>query len=165
MTPPTQPSPAPASDAATATSPPEYRAAVARIVRAFETLTPASVAMLDTLYTPHARFKDPFNDVRGLADIQRIFSHMYVALNGPHFVVTQTIQEGNHCFLTWEFRFRFRRFDTQTPQSIQGGSHLQLAPDGRILSHRDYWDAAEELYEKLPVLGGLMRWLKRRVNT
>jgi hypothetical protein len=30
--------------------------------------------------------------------------------------------------------------------------------------HRDYWDAAEELYEKLPVLGGLMRWLKTRAN-
>jgi hypothetical protein len=28
----------------------------------------------------------------------------------------------------------------------------------------DYWDAAEELYEKLPVLGGLMRWLKRAAN-
>jgi hypothetical protein len=24
---------------------------------------------------------------------------------------------------------------------------------------------AEELYEKLPVLGALMRWLKRRANT
>jgi steroid delta-isomerase len=27
--------------------------------------------------------------------------------------------------------------------------------------HRDYWDAAEELYEKLPLVGALMRWLKR----
>jgi hypothetical protein len=33
---------------------------------------------------------------------------------------------------------------------------------GLITLHRDYWDAAEELYEKLPVLGGLMRWLKKR---
>jgi hypothetical protein len=31
-----------------------------------------------------------------------------------------------------------------------------------ITLHRDYWDAAEELYEKLPVLGGLMRWLKKQ---
>jgi hypothetical protein len=31
-----------------------------------------------------------------------------------------------------------------------------------VAYHRDYWDAAEELYEKLPVLGGLMRFLKRR---
>jgi steroid Delta-isomerase len=30
--------------------------------------------------------------------------------------------------------------------------------------HRDYWDAAEELYEKLPILGGLMRWLKRQAS-
>jgi len=34
----------------------------------------------------------------------------------------------------------------------------------RVAVHRDYWDAAEELYEKLPVLGSLMRWLKRRAN-
>jgi hypothetical protein len=34
-----------------------------------------------------------------------------------------------------------------------------------IVVHRDYWDAAEELYEKLPWLGGLMRWLKRKANT
>ena len=31
---------------------------------------------------------------------------------------------------------------------IHGATHLQLAPDGRILLHRDYWDAAEELYAK-----------------
>ena len=42
---------------------------------------------------------------------------------------------------------------------VQG---LAFAPDGRIAMHRDYWDAAEELYEKLPVLGGLMRWIRRR---
>ncbi|MCA0424309.1 MAG: nuclear transport factor 2 family protein, partial [Proteobacteria bacterium] len=42
---------------------------------------------------------------------------------------------------------------------------LRLAADGRIAEHRDYWDAAEELYEKLPAIGALMRWLKRRANS
>jgi hypothetical protein len=37
-----------------------------------------------------------------------------------------------------------------------------LDPQGLIVLHRDYWDAAEELYEKLPVVGALMRWLRRR---
>jgi hypothetical protein len=37
--------------------------------------------------------------------------------------------------------------------------------EGRVTMHRDYWDAAEELYEKLPVVGALMRWLKKRANT
>lgn len=141
-----------------------YHAAVDRIVQAFESITPASVAALGDIYTPHAHFKDPFNDVRGLDAVQGIFAHMFVALDAPRFVVTRRIVDGAHCFLVWEFRFRFRRFDTAREQCIAGGSHLQLAPDGRILDHRDYWDAAEELYEKLPLLGGLMRWLKRRAN-
>ena len=56
-----------------------------------------------------------------------------------------------------------RRFNP-SEQCIRGGSHLVLAADGRITLHRDYWDAAEELYEKLPAVGALMRFLKRRAN-
>ncbi|MBT9505138.1 nuclear transport factor 2 family protein [Rhodoferax sp.] len=134
------------------------------IVQAFEQLTPESVERLDTLYAAHARFKDPFNDVRGLAEIQRIFRHMYVSLESPRFIITHRIVEGHQCFLTWEFRFRFRRFHQGVEQVVLGGSHLMLNPDGRIILHRDYWDAAEELYEKIPYLGGLMRWLKKRAN-
>ena len=50
--------------------------AVDRIVEVFQTLTPAGVETLDAIYAADARFKDPFNDVRGLAEIQRIFRHM-----------------------------------------------------------------------------------------
>ena len=71
--------------------------------------------------------------------------------------------EGDQCFLSWDFLFRMQRFRSDE-QCIRGGSHLRLAADGRIAMHRDYWDAAEELYEKLPALGALMRWLKRRAN-
>jgi steroid delta-isomerase len=139
--------------------------AVARICRFFETLTPDSLTQIAALYTPDACFKDPFNEVRGVAAIQRIFGHMFASLHEPRFVVTQRIVDGTQVFLVWEFRFRFKRFDTTTAQVIRGGSHLVLAADGRIADHRDYWDAAEELYEKLPGVGALMRWLKRRANS
>ncbi len=137
---------------------------VQRIADFFETLQPASVQRMDELYTQDAYFKDPFNEVRGLEEVQRIFSHMYVALNAPYFVVTNTVTQGDQCFVVWDFKFRFKRFDTVTVQTVRGCSHLQLAPDGRIAFHRDYWDAAEELYEKLPYVGSLMRWLKKRAN-
>ncbi len=142
----------------------DLRAAVQRVVDFYEGLSPAALDRLGQLYTEDARFKDPFNEVRGVAAIRGVFEHMYASLHEPRFVVTQRIVDGEQCFLVWEFRFRFQRFDTQTEQVVRGGSHLVLAPDGRIAQHRDYWDAAEELYEKLPLLGGLMRWLKRRAN-
>jgi steroid Delta-isomerase len=132
------------------------QAQVERVVDFFETLQPSAVAMIGDFYTPDAYFKDPFNEVCG---------HMYIALDHPHFVVTDRVVQGAQCFLVWDFKFRFKRFDTATEQVVRGTSHLRLAPDGRICYHRDYWDAAEELYEKLPVVRSLMRWLKRRANS
>ena len=49
--------------------------------------------------------------------------------------------------------------------NIDGASVLHFDATGRVDRHRDYWDAAEELYEKLPAVGALMRWLKRRANS
>jgi ketosteroid isomerase-like protein len=142
-----------------------HRQTFTQIANYFETLTPTSVGQIKDLYAPTARFKDPFNDVKGIADIERIFQHMYVALEQPRFVIVEEIVDGQQAFLTWEFRFKFKRFDTQTEQVILGTTHLVLDDQGQISLHRDYWDAAEELYEKLPVVGALMRWLKRRANS
>ncbi len=145
-------------------APTDPRAAVERVVGFYESLSPAALDRLGDFYTDDARFKDPFNEVHGVAAIRGVFEHMYTSLHEPRFVVTERVVDGAQCFLVWEFRFRFRRFDTQTEQVVRGGSHLRLAADGRIANHRDYWDAAEELYEKLPAVGALMRWLKRRAN-
>jgi steroid delta-isomerase len=139
-------------------------ARVARVVALFEALTPADVARLGEFYASDASFKDPFNAVRGVPAIQQVFEHMYRALESPRFVVRDVLAEGDQAFVSWEFRFRFRRFDRDADQIVRGGTHLVFAADGRIALHRDYWDAAEELYEKLPGVGALMRWLKRRAN-
>ena len=145
--------------------PPPETKAVAALVNYFENLTPASVGQLKQYYAAQARFKDPFNDVSGLPAITGIFEHMFVALIAPRFVVTQHICQGEQCFLTWEFRFQFRNYQIGTEQVILGASHLVFDALGLVVLHRDYWDAAEELYEKLPLVGGLMRWLKRRANS
>jgi hypothetical protein len=138
--------------------------AVQQVVDFYEQLSPERVAQMAELYTEAAYFKDPFNEVHSLADIQAIFEHMYRTLAKPRFVITERIVQGTQCFLVWEFQFQFLNFRKGELQAVRGGSHLRFAPDGRVSYHRDYWDAAEELYEKLPVVGGLMRWMKRRAN-
>lgn len=132
-----------------------------RVVEAFETLEPAALAQLDALYAPDARFRDPFNELRGVAAIRRLFGHMFDTLDDPRFLIRDVVVEGDQAFLTWDFVFRMKRW-RRGEQRIHGGSHLRFAPDGRIAEHRDYWDAAGELYAKLPVIGALMRWLRDR---
>ena len=153
--------PATLSDAAQAAQ----DAAVDALVQWFEHLTPASVQQLSRFYAVDARFKDPFNDVQGVPAVEAIFVHMFEALIAPRFVVTGRVAQGTQCFLTWEFRFCFRNFHQGQEQVILGASHFVFDAAGKVQLHRDYWDAAEELYEKLPWVGSLMRWLKRRANS
>ena len=136
---------------------------VQRVLRFYEGLRETDLPQLDTLYAGDARFKDPFNDVRGVDAVRRVFEHMFDTLAEPRFVVHDIVVQDDQCFLTWDFEFRLRR-RRAAPMRIRGSSQLRLAADGRIAHHRDYWDAAEELYEKLPLLGALMRWLKRRLQ-
>lgn len=139
---------------------------LADIERFFAEMTPAHLTRMGDVYSADAWFKDPFNEVQGVDAVRGIFQHMYDSLNQPRFIVTARVVQGHQCFLTWDFVFGIRGQSREI--TVRGASHLWLAPgtDGRwrIQRHRDYWDVAEELYEKLPLLGGLMRWLKRRVN-
>lgn len=135
---------------------------ITRIVALFEQLTPADIARLGEYYAVDAFFKDPFNEVQGLPAIQAVFRHMYASLDEPRFIVRDVIVQGPQCFLSWDFVFRFKRFSAEL-HTIRGGSQLQLDAIGLITLHRDHWDATE-LYEKLPLLGTLMRWLKKRAK-
>jgi ketosteroid isomerase-like protein len=139
-----------------------------RVVHFFEHLQPEDVAQIAQLYTADAQFKDPFNEVQGIPAIERIFVHMFEALDQPRFVITQHVQQDAQCFVTWDFLFSMPRMNHGATQTIRGATHFVLREEAgvwRVAIHRDYWDAAEELYEKLPVIGGLMRWLKNRANS
>ena len=148
-------------------TPDTAEAALQRVVLFYEQLQPTDLPRLADIYTADAQFKDPFNEVQGIAAIAGIFNHMFDSLEAPRFVITQQVQQGNQCFVTWDFLFAMPQIRGGQTQTIRGASHLVLREDQgtwRVAVHRDYWDAAEELYEKLPVLGSLMRWLKRRAN-
>ena len=140
--------------------PPATDPRVAAVVRFYEGLTPEGLDSLGSLYADDAWFKDPFNEVSGLPAIRAIFEHMFEKVDAPRFVVREAIAQGDQAFLVWDFLLRFR--GEAATRTIRGASHLRFGADGRITRHRDYWDAAEELYEKLPLIGGLMRWLRRR---
>ena len=129
------------------------------LVAFFESLTPHSLERLGAFYAEDARFKDPFNDVRGVDAIRRILAHMFIQLDAPRFIVTGCFESRAEWVLVWTMRW-----DAGGAEGcIEGVSHLSLDEDGRVIEHRDYWDPAETLYDRVPVLGGLLRCIKRRI--
>jgi len=137
--------------------------ALAGLKAFWEGLTPERLAGIDAVYAPDAHFRDPFNDVRGIEELRRIFGHMYETLDEPRFAITETILEGDRAVLVWDFDFRIKAWKPRQTQRIHGLSVVRFGADGRVTHHRDYWDAAGELYAKLPLVGPLVRYLARRM--
>jgi steroid delta-isomerase len=141
-----------------------HRPELDQLIRCFETLSQDNVDALVNLYSADAYFKDPFNEVRGDAAIVTIFMHMYRQVDAPRFEIRHSILEGDDAFIVWDFFFRMK--NKKDPElCIHGSSHLRFAPDHRVEYHRDYWDSAEELYEKIPGLGWLIRLLRRAAQS
>ena len=140
-----------------------HRHALDHLIRSFENLSRDQVGALADLYSPDAYFKDPFNEVHGNAAIIAIYKHMYRQVDDPRFRISHRVLEGDDAFIVWAFHFRMNNKAGQD-QCIRGSSHLRFSSEHKVTYHRDYWDAAEELYEKLPGLGWLMRLLRRRLQ-
>ncbi|WP_340666195.1 nuclear transport factor 2 family protein [Rhodocyclus gracilis] len=137
---------------------------LARVVEFYATFSPESVGRFGEFYSDNAYFKDPFNEVRGIPAIQRVFLHMFEQIAEPRFVIVDQVTDAGGAVLIWEFHYRMKAWKAGGTQLMRGVSHLKFDADGRVNWHRDYWDAAEELYAKLPGIGCIFRGLQKRLS-
>ena len=142
-------------------TPTDTASAIQAIEDFYTTLSRQSLAKIDQHYAADARFKDPFNDVRGCAHIKAVFDHMFATIESPRFVITNRIVQGNQAVLGWDFYLELRGKNIV----VQGLSQLKLNDASLITEHIDFWDPAEQLYSHLPILASLMRWLRNRLST
>lgn len=127
-----------------------------RLLDWYGALDPGSLERIGEFYSQEALFKDPFNDIKGLRSIRAIFAHMFETTEDPRFVILERMGQGQQAFATWRFEFRLKgRFYT-----VLGATHFRFDAAGLVTEHRDYWDAAEELWQKLPVIGAPVKWLR-----
>ena len=137
---------------------------VARVCAFWESLSLASLVALPAVYSETVHFRDPFNDLQNLAQLETLLTRMFERLQTPRFVVREVALQNDGAVLVWDFYYRLRNWQPQLERHIHGASHVRFGADGRVIVHRDYWDAAAEVYEQLPVLGAVLRWVRRRLD-
>ncbi len=124
-----------------------------------ESLTAERLDELVDYVSPNVRFRDPFNDITGPAALRRLFAHMFATVEDIRFEVTDLMQQDRLCFMSWTLTGRLRG----RAWTVEGMSRVAFDPQGRVCEHSDYWDAASQFYERLPLLGRLIAALRRRV--
>jgi hypothetical protein len=81
-------------------------------------------------------------------------------LPGHRFAVTHRAWDGDICLMRWLFEAETKG---GLKLSFAGMSELTFDSEGKVACHVDHWDAGKEFYERLPLLGWLLRTIRRRV--
>lgn len=133
-----------------------------KITYFFENLTQnTALDHFREIYDEQVEFKDPFNEVKSIESVYEVFAHMYRNLDNPRFVIKEYIANGNIGYVKWEFIFSFK--NEKTPNAFEGVSRLVMNEEGKVIQHVDFWDAAEHMYEKMPLIGWFIRKIKEKI--
>ncbi|APW64580.1 hypothetical protein LPB137_01370 [Poseidonibacter parvus] len=130
----------------------------------FENITKETpIKEYENVFDINAKFKDPFNEVKGLDKIYDIFQDMYIKLDNPRFKVIEIVEQGDISYLRWIFEFNFK--NDSLLNSFEGVSRVEFNENQKVISHVDYWDSSENLYEKIPILSFFIKLVKRKIKS
>jgi hypothetical protein len=149
--------PAPGSEA--------ERAALANFSEFFSSFAADRIErQLERTYADDVYFNDTLKAVRGAAALKHYLQESAAAVDACRVHIEDTTRSASGEYLVrWRMMIRFKRFRRGVDTWSVGVSHLRFGADGRVVYHHDYWNAADGLYEHLPVLGWMIRAIKRRL--
>jgi len=114
---------------------------------------------LDEIYADDVTFIDPIHKISGLENLKSYFKKLDSNLIEGSFQFTDEISSDNKVYLQWEMTVKLN----QPKKIIKTSGISVLIVDQKIIQQRDYFDAGELFYENIPVLGSIIRFLKKKI--
>lgn len=139
-----------------------------RVVEDFKSLYHALNAencrsdIVNNVYSRDMYFEDPFHRVEGLRAFKEYCASLYENLTHCQFRFhDQWAREGD-AILTWTMSYAHPKLNGGREIRVEGMSWIIF--DEKVFYHRDYFDGGALLYEHIPLLGGIIRSIKRKLG-
>jgi hypothetical protein len=138
------------------------REAIGRFDAFFGDVTVESIrSQIDGFYAPDVYFNDTLKTLRGRQAVEAYFLRMP---EHTDFVRGKTLdhsRSGANYYVRWILDVRYK--GAKETVSTMGMTLLRFDKQGRVVLHQDFWDSSAGFYEHLPVLGGVIRWIKSKI--
>lgn len=139
--------------------------ALARFKAFFSDMTPTRVAsQIAEVYAANAILHDTLVTHVGLETIRPYFLKTAERAAGVHVVVDQVLAEDFDYYIRWTMDITWSAFQKGKTTRSVGMSQLRFDGAGRVVLHHDFWDSTSGFFQYLPVIGPLLRWIKRKVG-
>ena len=139
--------------------------ALARFAAFFSSFAPDRVrTLLAETYAPDVYFNDTLKAVRGLDALGHYLKESAEAVEDCRVQIHETTRTANGEHLVrWSMMIRFKKLRRGVDTWTIGMSHLRFDAQGRVVYHQDYWNAADGIFQHIPLLGSAIAAIKRRL--
>lgn len=135
----------------------------ASIEEFFNRLSADTMDCLDEFYHPRIVFEDPVGRHQGLASLRAYYAHLYREVQSIRFDFPLMVEEGDTVIARWRMFLSAKGIKRGQMIEVDGYSEVRFQ-DGLVIYHRDSFDMGAFLYEHLPLLGWVLRWLKKSLH-
>jgi hypothetical protein len=116
------------------------------------------------VYAADVWFRDPFKEIHDENEFEAYLLRGSAAVAEYSMEWSDVAEHDGDYYFRWVMTLRLNRDGKNDPPTLNNGiSHVRFGADGKVIFHEDYFDAATLLYEKIPVLGGGIRFIKKRL--
>ncbi len=138
--------------------------ALERFFNTYQRLNRDNLDLLKEIYSDDIRFSDPAHSLNGLPALRDYFAELYANVEDITFDFSSPRISNDQVFVQWVMRLRHPRLNRGGEVEVPGISCLHFTENDLVDEHRDYFDLGVMLYEQLPLLGFLVRAVKRRLS-
>lgn len=120
-------------------------------------------ALLADVYAEDIEFNDPAHQVKGLSALSNYFSKLYENTNSCKFILHNSFGDQQQYALQWTMHLSHKNLKKGASVQVNGASILQFNDAQKISFHQDYFDLGEMLYENIPVVSKVVRFIKGKL--
>jgi len=138
--------------------------AIARFTEFLREWNPETIAdSVQAVYASEAYFNDTIKEMNSNKRIAHYLAKSLEATETVRIEVLDVARSGVDYYFRWVMDIKFRNLNNGDWTQSEGMSQIRFNHEGKVLLHRDFWDAAGGLFVYMPVVGSLLKWIKGRL--
>lgn len=130
----------------------------------FEKLSVENLQTVDSFYDKAVHFQDPVHRLDGRQALTDYYKNLYSNVTSIRFEFGAASEAGNIVSLEWTMYLKTPSISKGEEFTVDGVSIIEFGgPEGKAIKHRDYFDMGEFVYERVPILRSVIRYIKNRL--
>lgn len=130
----------------------------------YQKLSTDNLDLLDLIYHQDITFIDPIHQLSGFDNLKAYFIGLYQNLSACEFIIDDVIYSDDKAAIYWTMIYKHSKLNSGNAVTVFGNSHIKGLED-KVIYHRDYLDAGAMLYEQIPLLGKVVKFIKRKATS